>query len=160
MDLTVVARLAKAATRDSELDSAIASASRGATPEQLKVLKAIERENRFRLAIRRHEGTPDFDGRVQEARRVVELLFSIRNGKPTHLSRTKPSFTRHGPVEAIRRIIAKRDSPGLRILADNNRLDCAFEQIALDFPDIFREGDTLAVAAETLKRERVDRGGP
>jgi hypothetical protein len=159
MDLTVVARLAKAATKDSDLDSTIAAASRGATPEQMKELKSIERENRFRLAICRHEGTPDFDGRVQEAIRVVEALYSIRNGKPSFASRTKQSFKRHGTVEALRRVIAKKDSPGLRILVENDRLDCAFEQIALDFPDIFREGDTLAIASETLERERGDRGG-
>ena len=155
MDLKVIARLAQKATKVGELEITIATARRGAAPGQLAELKLIERQNYYRLAITRHEGTADFEGRVQEALRVVEALYSIKNGEPTRAGRTRQSLARHGTG---RRIIAKRDSPGLRVLAENGRLDCAFEQIALDFPDIFREGDTLAIAAATLKREQDAQG--
>ncbi len=154
MDLKVVARLAQQAKKASDLETTIATARRAATPDQLPELNAIERENRYRLAIRTREGTGDFEGRVAEAIRVVEALYSQKNGKATRASRTRQSIARHGAVEALRRVIAKRDSPGLRILAEHDRLDCAFEQIALDFPEIFQGGDTLAIAAQTLKRER------
>jgi hypothetical protein len=155
MDLKVVARLADEAAKESDLDRTITAARRGATPDQLPELKAIELQNRYRLAIGRREGTPDLEGRVQEALRVVEALYSKKNGKPTRASRTRQSLAKNGTVQALRRVIAKKDSPGLRILAENDRLDCAFERIALDFPDIFRGGDTLAIAAETLKRENA-----
>lgn len=154
MDLKVIARLAQKAAKAGELEITIATARRAATPEQLAELKIIERKNLYRLAVARREGTSDFEGRVQEALRVVEALYSMKNGKPTRASRSRQSIARHGTAEALRRIIAKRDSPGLRVLADNDRLDCAFEQVALDFPDIFHESNTLVVAAETLKRER------
>jgi hypothetical protein len=58
-------------------------------------------------------------------------------------------------MESLRRVIAKRDTPGLRIFTENGRLDCTFKQIALDFPKIFSEGNTLKIAAETLDRERT-----
>ena len=154
MDLTVVARLAEGATSASDLHTTISAARRVATPEQLVELKAIELQNRYRLAVTRREGNPDFEGRVQEALRVVEALYSMKNGKPTRASRTRQSIARHGTAVAVRRVVAKRDSPGLRILVDNDRLDCAFEQIVVDFPSIFQDGTTLQIATATLERER------
>lgn len=154
MDLKVVARLAGQATSDADLDRTISAARGVATPEQLLELKAVQLQNRYRLAIVRREGDPDFEGRVQEALRVVEALYSRKNGKPTRASRTRQSIARHGTAEAVRRVVAKRDSPGLRILVDNDRLDCAFEQIVIDFPAVFQDGTTLEIATATLQRER------
>ena len=159
MDLKVIARLAGNDKDDGALSITMSTARRAATPEQLVELKCIERQNRSRLAIVRNEGTFDFEGRIREAMRVVEALYSVKNGKTTIAARTRQSIKKHGPVEALRRIVAKKDSPGLRVLADYNRLDCAFEQIVLDFPKIFEEGDTLSIAAETLLREQRAKAG-
>jgi hypothetical protein len=134
------------------LDRTMAAARRGATPDQLAELNIVERENRYQLAIHRREGTLYFECRAKEA------LYSKRNGKPTRVSRIRQSIAKHGTVEALRRFIAKRDSTGLRILVENDRLECPFEQIVLDLPDIFHEGDTLIIAAQTLKREQNAQG--
>ena len=154
MDIKVVARLAEQATSAADLERTISTAGKGATPEQLLELKAVERKNHYRLAVTRREGNPDFEGRVNEALRVVEALYSMKNGKPTRASRTRQSIARNGTAEAVRRVVAKKDSPGLRILVENDRLDCAFEQIVIDFPSLFQEGNTREIAIATLQRER------
>jgi hypothetical protein len=44
----------------------------------------------------------------------------------------------YGEKEAVRRPVAiGKASAGLELLSDHNRLDCAYEQIVLDFPDEF-----------------------
>ena len=152
MDLDVVARLAGRAAKKVELDDLIKAARREATPGQVSPLKDIEQRNRFRLAIVTKEGLADFEGRVAEALRVLEASLSLKNNRRQAAGYTRRSLRDNGPVEALRKVIAKRDSTGLRTLAEYGRLDCSFEQIALDFPEHFNP-ETLAIARETLRRE-------
>jgi hypothetical protein len=103
MDLQVVSRLAAAAQKMAELDVTIAMARRAATPEQLAPLKEIEQSNKCRIAVSQREGTADFEGRVDEALRVLDALLSLKNKKATRANYTHRSLKNNGYIEALRR---------------------------------------------------------
>jgi hypothetical protein len=77
--------------------------------------------------------------RVQEAVRVYEEFLAYKHdGKRIAASRTRSMIKRWGEKEAVRRTVTNLTmSTGLELLAKYNRLDCAYEQIILDFPDEF-----------------------
>ena len=59
---------------------------------------------------------------------------------------------RWGEKEAVRRTVTNLDmSNGLELLAKYDRLDCAYEQIILDFPDEF-DAELIAKARANLSR--------
>ena len=102
-------------------------------------------------------GTPvtdlGFAERVHEAIRVYEAFLAHKHGgKRVPASSTKTMIKRWGEQEAVRRTVTNLNmSNGLELLARNGRLDCAYEQIILDFPDLF-EAKTIAKAQENLAR--------
>jgi hypothetical protein len=77
--------------------------------------------------------------RVEEAVRAYEtFLASKHGGKRIKASRTRRMIQVHGHKEAVARTVRNmKTSPGLDLLHHHNRLDCAYEQIILDFPDVF-----------------------
>jgi hypothetical protein len=57
----------------------------------------------------------------------------------------------HSEKEAVARTARNmRTSPGLELLHKYGRLDCAYEQIILDFPDIFDDAALAAKAEANL----------
>ena len=59
---------------------------------------------------------------------------------------------RWGEKEAVRRTVVNMNmSTGLELLAKYDRLDCAYEQIILDFPDEF-DPAVAAKAQDNLAR--------
>ena len=59
---------------------------------------------------------------------------------------------RWGEKEAVSRTVMSLNmSTGLELLAKYSRLDCAYEQIILDFPHEFHEG-LIAIARANLAR--------
>lgn len=155
INVGIVNRLATAATTVGQLDSIIQPARKAADLGQMQDLKDLERINRVRITVGNRQGPLDFEGRVAEALRVMEELLYFKNGRRLQAGYTRRSLEKNGPVETIKRIIAKKDLAGLRMLADRDRLDCAFEQIALDYPELFQDGKTLIVARETLDRQQA-----
>ncbi len=91
--------------------------------------------------------------RVHEAVRVYEEFLAHKHGgKRVPASRTKPMITRWGEKEAVRRTVTNlKKSNGLDLLAKHGRVDCAYEQIILDFPDEF-DAKVIAKAKENLAR--------
>jgi hypothetical protein len=77
-------------------------------------------------------------------------------------SRVYVMLNRHGPVETLRRLIMGGPSEGLRFLAEQDRLDLAAENTALDpayeslIPGDLRERalENLAYAREIIRRRR------
>ena len=68
-------------------------------------------------------------------------------------------IARWGETEAVRRTVMKREmSAGLELLAAHNRLDCAYEQIVLDFTGAFDAG-VVGKARENLARALKAAGG-
>jgi hypothetical protein len=73
--------------------------------------------------------------RVQEALRVYEEGLSAKHGRRQPAGRLRQMIERWGEKEAVRRLVTTHDkSTGLDLLDKMERLDCAFEQIILDFP--------------------------
>jgi hypothetical protein len=95
--------------------------------------------------------------RVHEAVRVLEALRKHNNGgRARPASRTRGMIKRLGEVGAVKRLVmTHKTSQGLEDLAVYGRLDCAFEQIILDFPDAF---DDAAVAKALANLARFATG--
>lgn len=91
--------------------------------------------------------------RVYEAVRVYEEFLAHKHGgRRIRASRTKEMIKRWGEKEAVRRTVANLDmSNGLELLARFDRLDCAYEQIILDFPGEF-DPELVAKAKANLTR--------
>jgi hypothetical protein len=91
--------------------------------------------------------------RVHEAVRVYEQFLAYKHGgKRISASRTKTMIKRWGEKEAVRRTVANMTmSTGLELLAKYGRLDCAYEQIILDFPTEF-DAELATKARTNLSR--------
>ncbi len=91
--------------------------------------------------------------RVHEAVRVYEEFLAYKHGgKRITASRTKTMIKRWGEKEAVRRTVTNLTmSTGLELLSKYDRLDCAYEQIILDFPDQF-DATVITKAQENLAR--------
>jgi hypothetical protein len=107
----------------------------------LKIVDAIDTrlsqlgDISLRTAISKPLGDMTLVERVQEAVRVYEEFLAYKHGgKRISASRTKQMIKRWGEKEAVRRTVTNMDmSNGLDLLAKYDRLDCAYEQIILDF---------------------------
>jgi hypothetical protein len=109
------------------------------------------------LALRDAIGKPLADltltERVHEAVRVYEQFLAYKHGgKRIPASRTRRMIERWGEKEAVRRTVTNLTmSTGLELLAKYDRLDGAYEQVILDFPDEF-DAATIAKARANLAR--------
>jgi hypothetical protein len=94
--------------------------------------------------------------RVMEAVRVLEEVRAYKNdGKRRPATRTRRMIAARGEIGAVRQtVMTHTTSSGLEELAAHGRLDCAFEQIILDFPEAFDEA-AVAKAQANLGRFQV-----
>jgi hypothetical protein len=94
---------------------------------------------KLRSAVGKPLADPTLTERVHEAVRVYEQFLAYQHGgKRISASRTRTMIKRWGEKEAVRRTVTNlTTSTGLELLAKYGRLDCAYEQIILDFPDQF-----------------------
>lgn len=77
-------------------------------------------------------------------------------GKRISASRTRAMIAHWGEKEAVRRTVTNLTmSTGLELLAKCGRLDCAYEQIILDFPFEF-DAAVIMKARENLARLPTD----
>ena len=92
--------------------------------------------------------------RVDEAVRIYEEFLAFKHGgKRISASRTRTMIKRWGAKEAVRRTVTNLTmSTGLELLAKYGRLDCAYEQIILDFPDQF---DAVLIAKAKMNLSRL-----
>lgn len=78
------------------------------------------------------------EGRVDEALRVYREILKHKHGRNQAAGYTERAIRDHGPHGAI--LVALQEgkkTSGLRQLAEADRLDCSYEQIAIDFADDF-----------------------
>jgi len=110
-------------------------------------------EQALRTAVARPLVDMTLAERVREAVRVYEEFLAYKHdGKRIKASRTRAMIERWGEREAVRRTVTNLTmSTGLELLAKYNRLDCAYEQIILDFPEEF-DPWLIAKARENLAR--------
>jgi hypothetical protein len=124
-----------------------------------KIVAAIDErlaelgESNLRTAIGSALENLTFLERVHETVRVYDQFLAHKHGrKRTASSRTRTMIKRWGEKEAVRRTVTNMSmSTDLELLAKYGRLDCAYEQIILDFPAEF--DPVIAVKArENLSR--------
>ena len=71
--------------------------------------------------------------RVEESVRVYRALLKLKHGRNQAAGYTEREIRDHGPREALIRTIRRgKQTDGLKLLAQHDRLDCAYEQIAVD----------------------------
>jgi hypothetical protein len=94
---------------------------------------------------------------VFESVRVYRELFKHKHGRRQAAGYTEREIRQYGPREALIRTIRRgKKTDGLKLLAEHDRLDCAYEQIAIDHAHEMPE-DVVQRARETLAEiERVE----
>jgi hypothetical protein len=127
------------------------------------IVKAIDRrldeldEVAFRDAISVALRGSTIEERVDEAVAIYEAFLKYKHkGKAVQASRTKSMIKRHGYKKALIRTVVNSDkSSGLELLAKYGRVDCAYEQIMIDFASQFKP-EEIAKAIQNLERLSVD----
>jgi hypothetical protein len=96
--------------------------------------------------------------RVLESVRVYRELLKHKHGRNQAAGYTEREIKQYGPREALIRTIRRgKKTDGLKLLAEHNRLDCAYEQIAIDHAHELPK-DVVERARQTLAEFRdVDR---
>jgi len=94
--------------------------------------------------------------RVVESVRVYRELLKHKHGRNQAAGYTEREIKHYGPRDALIRTIRRgKKTDGLRLLAEHSRLDCAYEQIAIDHAHELPD-DVVARARQTL----AEYGGP
>jgi hypothetical protein len=102
-----------------------------------KVVRAVEQRLRdldLERALRLTPVATTVEQRVLESVRVYRELLKHKHGRNQAAGYTEREIRQYGPGEALIRTIRRgKKTDGLLLLAEYNRLDCAYEQIALDY---------------------------
>jgi hypothetical protein len=93
----------------------------------------------FRVAVGKPIQGQSLVERVRESVRIYEEFLARKHGgRRIRAARTNAMIKRWGEKEALRRTVTNLNmSTGLELLAKYGRLDCAYEQIILDFAHEF-----------------------
>ncbi len=90
------------------------------------------------------------EDRVRESVRVYRGLLRHKHGRNQPAGYTEREIRQYGEREALIRTIRRgKKTDGLKLLAQHDRLDCAYEQIALDHADELPE-DVVALARQII----------
>ena|SRR5438105_1426129 len=88
--------------------------------------------------------------RVQESVRVYRELLRHKHGRNQAAGYTEREIRNYGEKEALIRTIRRaKKTDGLKLLAKHDRLDCAYEQIAIDHANELPD-DVVEQAKRTL----------
>jgi hypothetical protein len=118
-----------------------------------EVVDAAEQRLRdldLRAALRVRPEAKTVEDRVGESVRVYRELLRHKHGRNQAAGYTERAIRDHGPKGAlIRTVRSGKKTDGLMLLAKHNRLDCAYEQIAIDHADEM-PSDVVEIAKRTL----------
>jgi hypothetical protein len=116
------------------------------------VLRLRDLELHDALSVRRD--SQSVEDRVLESVRVYRELLKHKHGRNQAAGYTEREIRQYGPREALIRTIRRgKKTDGLKTLAEHERLDCAYEQIAIDYANEMPE-DVVHRAQETLAEFR------
>jgi hypothetical protein len=101
-------------------------------------LEAQRRAIELRAAI--HNAQTMAEKEALQAIYAYEHLLTEKNGRTTRATRTWQMIERHGIIESVNRVVARKDdSMGYRTLKEKGMGDFAFEAVVLRYPDIFSD---------------------
>jgi hypothetical protein len=117
------------------------------------VVTAVERRLRdldLQDALKLRPEAHTVEERVLESVRVYRELLKHKHGRNQAAGYTEREIKRYGPREALIRTIRRgKKTDGLKLLAEHDRLDCAYEQIAIDHAHELPE-EVVELARQTL----------
>jgi hypothetical protein len=118
--------------------------------EIAEAAKQRVRDVELAKALKVVQGTDTLEGRVMESLRVYRELLKHKHGRNQTAGYTERDIKNLGPKGAlIKTIRSGKKTDGLKNLKDEGRLDCSYEQIAIDFADELPE-DVVDQARKTL----------
>jgi hypothetical protein len=92
------------------------------------------RDLQLGAALRMREGDGTLEGRVLESLRVYREMLRHKHGRNQAAGYTERDIKKHGPTGALIATIRRgKKTDGLKVLESFGRLDCSYEQIAVDF---------------------------
>ena len=104
----------------------------------------------FSSALKVEPEAHSLEERVLKSVRVYRALLKHKHGRNQAAGYTEREMKQHGPREALIRTIRRgKKTDGLVMLAEHERLDCAYEQIAIDYAPELPE-DVVERARQTL----------
>lgn len=90
------------------------------------------------------------EDRVLESLRVYRELLKFKHGRNQAAGYTERELKQYGARETLIRTIRRaKKTDGLKLLAQHDRLDCAYEQIAIDYQNEL-PADVVEIARRTL----------
>ncbi len=105
--------------------------------ERREVVEAAQQRLRYlelQDALRVKPNANTIEQRVIETVRIYRALLKHKHGRNQAAGYTEREIRKYGPREALIRTIRRgKKTEGLWTLAEHDRLDCAYEQIAIDF---------------------------
>lgn len=118
-----------------------------------EIIAAIDqrlRDLNLAEALQRRADANSVEERVRESVRVYRELLRHKHGRGQAAGYTEREIREYGEREALIRTIRRgKKTDGLKLLAQHDRLDCAYEQIALDHADELPD-DVVERARQTL----------
>jgi hypothetical protein len=123
------------------------------TEGQTAVAEAADRRIRdvqLAAALKMQDGDGTLEGRVLESLRVYREMLRHKHGRNQAAGYTERDIKKHGPVGALIATIRRgKRTDGLKVLQAFGRLNCSYEQIAVDFASELPD-DVVALAKEML----------
>ena len=100
---------------------------------------ALEAQRRaIELRAESHNAKTIAEKEALEAIYAYEEILTEKNGRRTRATRTWQMIKRHGLIESMNRIVARRDDAmGYTLLKDKGMEDLSFEMVVLRYPDVF-----------------------
>lgn len=119
----------------------------------LKVAEAANqrlRDVELANALKFVQGTDTLEERIMESLRVYRALLKHKHGRNQAAGYTERDIKKLGPKDAlIKTIRSGKKTEGLKNLKNHGRLDCSYEQIAIDFASELPD-DVVDQARKTL----------
>ena len=96
------------------------------------------RQRSLQIRALEHEPESEVESALWEALYAYEESLTLKNGKRTRASRTRPKIKADGIVAAVDQLVAKSKEPlGYTHLLEMGLQDYAFEATVLKHPDLF-----------------------
>jgi hypothetical protein len=127
----------KAIARSSDMGWLKQCCDHNAKLGNLQVVEAAKhriRDVELAKALKVAQGASTLEGRIIESLRVYREVFKHKYGRNQPTGHTERDIRDLGPKDAlINTIRGRKKTDGLKNLRDRGRLDCSYEQIAIDF---------------------------
>lgn len=102
---------------------------------------ALEAQRRaIELRAESHSAVTQAEKESLQAIYAYEQLLTEKNGRRTRATRTWQMIDRHGIIESVNRVVARKDdAQGYKLLKEKSMEDLSFEAVVIRHPQVFSE---------------------